>query len=429
MSLIAQVQQAKSANQASLLTRPNVIGVGVGYKVSGSQPTGELCVVVLVRRKLPLVSLHEADLIPREVAGVRTDVFEVGDLRPLTAYTERHRPAPGGVSLGHYQITAGTLGCVVRDRKTGARMILSNNHVLANRNDGKPGDPILQPGPADGGSSQRDTIALLERFETIRYNQQPAACNIARAYACIGNRLARLAGSHHQVQVFQAFPGATNLVDAALARPILDSDVLEENLEIGAIKGQTEATLGLEVCKSGRTTAFTKGAISVLDATVTVNYGDERTATFDHQIVSTPMSEGGDSGSLLVASQTKQAVGLLFAGSSRATLFNPIQAVLKTLKVDLPGSGAKSVMDQRSAVEKAQAVKEAYSGFLMSKPNVVGVGIGLQKAEGQRTGQIGLVVMVSRKVPREMLRPEEVIPEQIDGVPVEVREVGEMNAL
>ncbi len=429
MSLLAEVQQARSANQALLLARPNVVGLGVGYKVSADQHTGELCVVVLVRRKLPPVSLRETDFIPREVAGVRTDVFEVGDLRPLTVYTERHRPAPGGVSLGHYQITAGTLGCVVRDHQTGVRMILSNNHVLANRNDGQPGDPILQPGPADGGSPQRDTIALLERFETIHYNQEPAACNVARAYACLGNRLARLAGSHHQLQVIQAFPNATNLIDAALARPILDSDVLDENLGIGEINGQTEAALGQEVCKTGRTTGLTNGTVSVLDATVTVNYGDERTATFEHQIVSTPMSDGGDSGSLLVASQTKQAVGLLFAGSSQATLFNPIQAVLKALKIDLPGSGAKSIMDQRSAVEKAQAVKDAYTGILMSKPNVVGVGIGLHKAEGQRTGQVGLVVMVSHKVPPELLAPEDRIPDQIDGVPVDVREVGELGAL
>ena len=429
MSLLEEVQQARSAHQASLLARPNVVGLGVGYKVSADQHTGELCVVVLVRRKLPPVSLRETDFIPREVAGVRTDVFEVGDLRPLTVYTERHRPAPGGVSLGHYQITAGTLGCVVSDHKTGVRMILSNNHVLANRNDGQPGDPILQPGPADGGSPQRDTIALLERFETIHYNQEPAACNVARAYACLGNRLARLAGSHHQLQVIQAFPNATNQIDAALARPIQDSDVLDENLGIGDINGQTEAALGQEVCKTGRTTGLTNGTVSVLDATVTVNYGDERTATFEHQIVSTPMSDGGDSGSLLVASQTKQAVGLLFAGSSQATLFNPIQAVLKTLKIDLSGTGAKSISDQRSAVEKAQAVKDAYTGILMSKPNVVGVGIGLHKTEGQRTGQVGLVVMVSHKVPPDMLAPEDRIPEEIDGVPVDVREVGEIGAL
>ena len=64
MSLLAEVQQARSAHQASLLAHPNVIGLGVGYKVSGSQSTGELCVVVLVRRKLPPVSLREADFIP-----------------------------------------------------------------------------------------------------------------------------------------------------------------------------------------------------------------------------------------------------------------------------------------------------------------------------------------------------------------------------
>ncbi len=430
MSLFEEVQQVRSAHQAALLARPNVIGLGVGYKVSGSQTTDELCVVVLVRRKLPPVSLSETDFIPRDVGGVRTDVFEAGDLRPLSTYTERHRPAPGGVSIGHYQITAGTLGCAVRDRQTGVRMILSNNHVLADRNAGKPGDPILQPGPADGGSPQRDTIALLERFETIHYNQEPPACNIARAYACLGNRLARAAGSHHQLQVIQAFPMATNLIDAALARPILDSDVLDENLDIGAIQGQAEAALGMQVCKTGRTTGFTTGTINVLDATVSVNYGEERTATFVHQIVGAPMSEGGDSGSLLVTSDTKQAVGLLFAGSSQATLFNPIQAVFKTLQVDLPGTtAAKSILDQRSAVEKAQAVKDAYTNFLMAKPNVVGVGLGLHRVEGQRTGQVGLVVLVTHKVAKELLAPDELIPEQIEGVPVDVREVGEIEAL
>jgi len=47
---------------------------------------------------------------------------------------------------------------------------------------------------------------LLERFEPIRYNQQPAACNIAKLYACLGNRLAQMSGSHHQVQIIQSYP-------------------------------------------------------------------------------------------------------------------------------------------------------------------------------------------------------------------------------
>lgn len=53
----------------------------------------------------------------------------------------RIRKAPGGVSVGHYKITAGTLGCLAtRGRRL---LILSNNHVLANSNNARTGDPIL----------------------------------------------------------------------------------------------------------------------------------------------------------------------------------------------------------------------------------------------------------------------------------------------
>jgi hypothetical protein len=47
------------------------------------------------------------------------------------------------------------------------------------------------------------------------------------------------------------------------------------------------------------------------------------------------MSQGGDSGSLVVAGDSLQAVGLLFAGSDQSTVINPIQAVLDCLEVDL----------------------------------------------------------------------------------------------
>jgi hypothetical protein len=66
-----------------------------------------------------------------------------------------------------------------------------------------------------------------------------------------------------------------------------------------------------------------------------VSYGTNRTAQFDGQIITGPMSQGGDSGSLLVADDLRAAVGLLFAGSSQSTIHNPIQAVLDALEVDL----------------------------------------------------------------------------------------------
>jgi hypothetical protein len=428
MMSLEEAKMAKSAYTTDIMSRPNVVGLGIGYKVTSERITDELSVVVMVRQKVPPVSLLETELIPREVAGVRTDVVEVGDLRPLAGRTDRLRPAPGGVSIGHYQITAGTLGCVVRDRQTGTRLILSNNHVLANRNDANPGDPILQPGPADGGTADKDVIALLERFEPIYYNQEPAVCQIAQMYVSLGNTLARWSGSQHRLKAYQFRPFANNQIDAALARPILDSDIADEILEVGEVTGFTDAVLGMAVMKSGRTTAFTNGTINIMDSTVTVNYGGDRSATFDHQIVSSPMSEGGDSGSLLVASNTKQAVGLLFAGSNQATLFNPIQAVMRTLKIDLGTAKAKSIHSRRTELEKAQAVKAAYQDLLMSKPNVVGVGIGPRYKGGRRSEEVGLVVMVQRKLPITMLAPGEAIPTQLEGIPVDVIEVGTFEA-
>jgi hypothetical protein len=449
MSQYDEVKQAKTFHREALLGKPNVIGVGVGYRVDRGRTTDELSVVVMVRQKLPPAALDERSMVPQEVAGVRTDVVQVGDVRALDflsrslyargvhanglranslsvsgAHTERSRPAPGGISLGHYKITAGTLGGVVYDRKTGDRLILSNNHVLANCNNAYPGDPILQPGPADGGDLEDDLIARLERFHPIRYTSEPATCDLAQAYASLGNRLAALLGSSHHLQVVRRLTNAANLVDAAVARPLDDSLITDESLEIGKVNGALPAALGVEVCKSGRTTALTTGVISVLDATITIGYGADRAATFEDQIVTTPMSQGGDSGSFLVTQDAHQAVGLLFAGSSQATIHNPIQTVCEYLDIDI----AASTVGKRLDMARAQAVKGAYQAMLMSKANVVGVGVGLRHRGGKRTGEVGLVVMVQRKVPRSLLAPEDILPSEIEGVPVDVKEVGELKA-
>src|SRR3989449_7150169 len=104
--------------------------------------------------------------------------------------TRRIRPAPGGVSIGHIQITAGTLGILAR--RNGRPVILSNNHVLANQNAGRVGDPILQPGPADGGRLQ-DTIARLVDFVPIQFKEREPG-PIARFLARLFGPLLRAAG-------------------------------------------------------------------------------------------------------------------------------------------------------------------------------------------------------------------------------------------
>ncbi len=83
--------------------------------------------------------------------------------------------------------------------------------------------------------------------------------------------------------------------------------------------------------------------------------------------------------------------------------------------------------DAHISMNVIRAVKQAHEGQLMGMANVVGVGIGFRTYQGLRTNEPALVVMVSRKIPPELLNPEERIPAEIDGVPVDVQEVGQIH--
>lgn len=80
-------------------------------------------------------------------------------------------------------------------------------------------------------------------------------------------------------------------------------------------------------------------------------------------------------------------------------------------------------------LSRVRAVKAAYQERLLQKANVVGVGIGLRRRNGQPTGELALIVSVTRKVPRAELAPEDLIPSELEGVPVDVQEVGVLRAL
>ncbi|MEJ2350978.1 MAG: hypothetical protein P8Y03_14420, partial [Anaerolineales bacterium] len=177
------------------------------------------------------------------------------------------------------------------------------------------------------------------------------------------------------------------------------------------------------------TTGLTTDAISVLHATVSVSYGAGRTARFEEQIIAGPMSQGGDSGSLVVVGDQLLAVGLLFAGSDQTTVFSPIQAVLDCLNVDIGSTTAKATSNPGTTPEEAQAVKQAHESELMSKANVVGVGVGFRQKGGQQTQDVSVVVMVEKKVPPSQLSAQDLVPPQIDGVPVDVQEAGQIKAL
>jgi hypothetical protein len=79
-------------------------------------------------------------------------------------------------------------------------------------------------------------------------------------------------------------------------------------------------------------------------------------------------------------------------------------------------------------IARVQAVRAEHEEILLAKANVVGVGIGFRKLRGEATGEVALVVMVTHKVPRAQLAPEDFIPDRIEDVPVDVQAVGELRA-
>jgi hypothetical protein len=79
-------------------------------------------------------------------------------------------------------------------------------------------------------------------------------------------------------------------------------------------------------------------------------------------------------------------------------------------------------------LEHLRAVKAEYESDLLRKPNVVGVGIGLRHRDGEPSQEPAIVVSVTHKVPSYELAPEDVIPRELEGVPVDVQVVGELRA-
>ena len=255
---------------------------------------------------------------PTHMAGVEIRTEVTGRFRILPAVqagaspdASYPRPVPIGVSTGHPDVTAGTIGARVTD---GDRVFaLSNNHVFAANNGGNQGDPLLQPGIADGGRDPDDVFGTLHDFEPLGF------CDMG---GCPLNRM-----------------------DAALAATTPD-DLANATPEGGYGAPRpwvADAELGMSVQKFGRTTGHTVGQVTGIHAILDVDYRTG-TARFEDQLVISGrgFSAGGDSGSLIVTKglllADRRPVGLLFAGSSTTTIANPIGPVLERFAVAVHGS-------------------------------------------------------------------------------------------
>ena len=75
-----RASQLKDQMEQELLKKANVVGVGVGFRQKGGELTGEVALIVMVRKKVSNSMLDPEDRIPLEIDHVPIDVLEVGPL-------------------------------------------------------------------------------------------------------------------------------------------------------------------------------------------------------------------------------------------------------------------------------------------------------------------------------------------------------------
>ncbi len=84
--------------------------------------------------------------------------------------------------------------------------------------------------------------------------------------------------------------------------------------------------------------------------------------------------------------------------------------------------------EQEHEIALAEDVQARYTEDLMGRAHVQGTAVGLAKVGGKLTDTVAVVVLVDHKVPESELAPEDICPKQLEGVRVDVQEVGVLRA-
>ena len=356
---MVSIKEARDAvaNDLFGIDKENVTCVYIGHKRVGGLDTGVPAIVIGLVKKKPLNEVPAGKLIPLSVhfmgAVFPTDVVETGKIYALgvlpaqasdPSRTQKNRPAPPGVSVGHYKITAGTFGFVAIEKGTGREVAVSNEHVFTAvtvDNSTQKGDLILQQGKYDRGVSPDNDWAKLEKWGGLRV-------------------------------------GVANYYDCAYAVPINKADMSKPFYELGKYptKWKEFDDIGETVIKDGRSCGVATGRVVGIKGQVNVDYG-RFVITFFEQILTEAMLIPGDSGSaILDANDYSVLIGLGFAGSNTVSIINPIKFILEgrephtTLGIELPPSIPKKYLPSESdaASVKVRKVGEAPSAITV-KPD------------------------------------------------------------
>jgi len=327
----------------------------------------------------------------------------------------------------------GTLGALVEDVEHN-QFILSNNHVLAESDQGKIGDTIDQPGLIDDAcrplSQQGSTVrpaGTLRYYVPLATNQS----NVDAALAAVAPGAVNPDGS-----ILQLGQGGVGFGAPLSAAPPVGG--MGETLNAANLNG-------LRVVKSGRTTGLTCSTVESVDLAVKVDYYKDcaetqpyYTKTFTGQIGigGNSFSDSGDSGSLIVDAANAQPIGLFFAGGTDGngnglSVANPVADVLTELgnqtgsKLSIVGSktghavtclnydsntetlAALPELSRAAEAQAKSAAQNAMAELVNHEKGVVGVAAG---KSADSPGEPAVVIYVDKT------RPNVVVPQTIAGV-------------
>lgn len=290
---MSEVKKVKEEYEEYLRRIKGVTGVGFNSSI-----------IIYVDELTPQL----ARMLPKTLDGIPVVYIESGKVIPMQLRsiavaraiyadrTVRYRPAPGGVSVGHPEISAGTLTSRAIDKKDGSIVGLGNDHVVSldwgELHVGVKGDPTLQPGPHDGGVE--DGFGLLKRWEPVRLE-------------------------------------VPNLIDGAVFESDQLSDVIKD---VGKPSASVDPYVGMKVVGSGRTSGVRYSKI--IDVNATMNVEGWGTCTFRDQVVfMPPLLSPGDSGMWIGELDSWRTASVGFAGSTSISLGNNALIFEKLLDVEI----------------------------------------------------------------------------------------------
>jgi len=323
----------------------------------------------------------------------------------------------------------GTLGSLLTDGN-GHTYLLSNNHVLARSDQASAGDMIVQPGLIDNNCTPYGDGPGTTPVGTLT-GWLPLSSPTTNADAAIA-----------QV-VSGAVDTAGNIMEMGTRQ--LDGTLAPAPPGVSSTGGKGEnATLGLMVAKSGRTTGLTCANVSAVNLDVKVDYFTDcaetrpyLTKTYTNQLAisGNQFSDAGDSGSLVVDSSDAEPVGLFFAGGTDASgvsegVANPAPDVLSELSARLGNGASYSFVgtadhgvsclnygDNTAAVAQAKTLNDAEIGRaqqalatarLLVNPSAGILGVATGKSS-DHAGEAAVLVYVDEAM-------SAAVPATLDGV-------------